>query len=901
MTLPPKMTTTLPRTSRTRAPGVAATACALAFILAACGPAPDGSGYGPDTGIGADPCLPGGEPTMRHVPSPDWGEQVIYMMFTDRFDDGDPDNNDFGQGEYDPSSPSHFNGGDLQGIIDRLDYIQGLGATAIWITPPVRNQWWSTPYRAAGWHGYWAQHFMEMDPHAGTLEDYRRLSHELHCRGMYLVQDIVINHVGNYYAYDGEWNPDDPTENFYLIEEGITEPTAPTQEPFNLIDPRIPEHREADIYHWTPQVTDYDDPYQLNYFGFGYLADINTENPVVLDAFKESYGYWIREVGVDGFRIDTVQYVDQPFWHHFLHDEDGIYATAAATGRDHFITFGETMMASDPFANQGEDRNAYFMDYEGLPGLNSMLGFPLYFSQRRVLSEGQPAAQLAYRLEQHMSAYPDPRVIPTFIDNHDTARFIATAGEAAFRQALALVYTIPGLPIVYMGTEQKMTETRHAMFAGGWEAEVDRFDTESDGYRLLRDLAALRASDALFTDGDLEVLAGETAGPGLLAYRRDHEDRAVLVLLNSADHGILVHELATGLAPETRLEALWADGPVPGLATGRDGLLSLELPARAAWVLRPAGPAKAPGDPSKDGEAPVTITFDAAPEGEVLLEDTPVTGRSAPDRELQVIPDGNLDRARTVRTDAEGRFELVLPVRDLGEAERNLQLRDPASGAVSPRLSYRTQVSEPEFELRFDDPMGDALGPRNDYVIPQHSESRQQRDIESLRVRGAGRNLEIELTMKEVSTPWSPINGFDNVAITTFIGFPDRSDSGARALPLLGADMPDGRHWNLAHAMSGWLSYVYRDEGATGDHQGARQGFAPRVVGDAANRTITVFLEGGRLGIEDWTGVTLYVTTWDMNGEGGYIDLLAEPSNWAFGGGQAGDPKIADDLLVTLP
>ena len=66
----------------------------------------------------------------------------------------------------------------------------------------------------------------------------------------------------------------------------VTEPTAPTQPPYDLIDPRIPEHREADIYHWTPQVTDYEDPYQLNYFGFGFLADINTENPVVLEAFK---------------------------------------------------------------------------------------------------------------------------------------------------------------------------------------------------------------------------------------------------------------------------------------------------------------------------------------------------------------------------------------------------------------------------------------------------------------------------------------------------------------------------------------------------------------------------------------------------------------------------------------
>lgn len=878
-----------------------------ALLLTACGEPPLDSPAGTaDTmtaaGLAAEQpvdreaiCAPDSDELLLHVPSPDWGEQVVYMMFIDRFNDGDPTNNDFGEGEFDPTSPSHFNGGDIQGIIDQLDYIQGMGATAIWITPPVRNQWWSTPYRAAGWHGYWAQHFKEMDPHFGTLEEYQRLSHELHCRGMYLVQDIVINHVGNYYAYDGEWNPDDPTENFYLIEEGVTEPTAPTQEPFNLIDPRIPEHREADIYHWTPQVTDYDDPYQLNYFGFGFLADVNTENTVVLEAFKDSYNYWIREVGVDGFRIDTVQYVKQPFWHHFLHDENGVYAAAAETGREFFITFGETMMASEPFQTEGEDRNAYFMDYEGLPGLNSMLGFPLYFSQRRVLSEGQPAAQLAFRLEKHMTAYPDPRVIPTFIDNHDTARFIATAGIEAFRQALVLVYTIPGLPIIYMGTEQKMAETRHAMFAEGWGAQGDNFATDSDGYTLLQTLGGLRASDPLFTDGELAVLAGETAGPGLLAYRRDFDGRQVLVLMNSADHGILVHELETGLPAETRLEALWAQGAIDTVATGRDGLLSLELPARAAWVLRPAGPAE-----TIAAAVDVTpIAFDDAPADQLLTADTTLTGTAAPDTMLKVIPDGNLDKATRVTTDSEGRFSLILPVRDLGEAERSVQLRDPTAGTVSERITYRTRVSSPTLDETFDDATGEGLGPEGRYVIPQHSESRRQREIESIRVRAAGRNLELELTMAEVSTPWSPINGFDNVAVTTFIGFPDQA--GATVLPLLNAHMPEGTHWNLAHATSGWLSYVYREEGASADHQGARQGFAPRVQGDTAARTITLFLEGARLGVDDWSGATLYVTTWDMNGEGGYIEILEEPSNWAFGGGQPGDPKIADALLVTLP
>ena len=203
----------------------------------------------------ADGCAADDGPLL-HVPSPDWRDQVIYMLMIDRFSDGDPGNNDQGYGEYDPSLASHFSGGDLQGVMDRLDYIRSLGATAVWITPPVYNQWWSTPYQAAGWHGYWAVHFQEIDPHFGTLETYKRLSHELHCRGMYLIQDIVANHAGNFFGYDGEYDPGDTARNFYLLEPDSHQP-APVQYPFNQIDRLNPEHFAADIYHWTPPVQDY--------------------------------------------------------------------------------------------------------------------------------------------------------------------------------------------------------------------------------------------------------------------------------------------------------------------------------------------------------------------------------------------------------------------------------------------------------------------------------------------------------------------------------------------------------------------------------------------------------------------------------------------------------------------
>lgn len=127
-----------------------------------------------------------------------WHDVVLYEIMIDRFNDGDPTNNDQGYGEYDPSDPAKYSGGDLKGIIEKLDYIKGLGVDGIWITPPVANQWWDPWVNYGGYHGYWARNFKEVDEHFGDLETYKSLSEELKRRGMVLIQDIVVNHVGNY-------------------------------------------------------------------------------------------------------------------------------------------------------------------------------------------------------------------------------------------------------------------------------------------------------------------------------------------------------------------------------------------------------------------------------------------------------------------------------------------------------------------------------------------------------------------------------------------------------------------------------------------------------------------------------------------------------------------------------
>ena len=892
---------------------------AVLVTLAACTqdrPGNDAGLAGQPAPASADVCI-SGDGQLLHVPSPDWRDQVIYMLMTDRFDDGDPTNNDQGYGEYDPSQPSHFSGGDFQGVIDRLDYLRALGVTAVWITPPLYNQWWSTPYQATGWHGYWPVHFQEVDPHYGTLDDYKRLSHELHCRGMYLIQDTIANHVGNFYAYEGEYDPDDTAAGFYLLEPDSHQP-APVQYPFNQIDRLNPEHYAADIYHWTPPITDFSSLHQEHYYSLGHVGDVNTENPEVIAKFKEIYKFWIDEVGVDAFRMDTVSLVPFPFWNRFLRDDDGIYAHARERGKENFLTFGEATAVSDPYDDAGERRVAAYLETDGQLGPNSMLSYPLYHGINRALARGAPSAALGYRLERHVENYPDPFTIPIFIDNHDTARFLAAGHPAAFRQALALMFTIPGIPIVYQGTEQALPESRMAMFAGGYRNAEGSFDENSEHFQYLRRLTALRAEHPVLTRGGLEVLASESAGPGVLAWRREFGGESVIVLLNTANHSAFAHRLDVGAPPFQRLEALFAEPAAESAAepaiTGADGRLSLRLPPRAAVVLRSAGETVPTGDTVPSGEpvpsdesaptgepvADLDIVVDSSGiEGAVFTGDFELTGRvSRGNAPLQLIPNGNLDRATEFTADAQGEWRIEVPVRDLGESAHFLQVYSAESDRLSERVNYTTRVTEAALSAGIADDPDDAYGPTGQYVTPQHPDSARQREIESVSARTAGRNLELTLTMAEITTPWLPPYGFDNVLLTTFFDLPDRQ--GATVLPLLDASAPESMDWDLAHYARGWDSYTYLASGSGANRQGDKLGVSPRVSADRDNRTITLFYEGAALGVDDWTGSRIYVTTWSSTAEGDYIDFRPEPADWFFSGGEPGDPKILDDALLDL-
>lgn len=527
---------------------------------------------------------------VLNVPSPEWQDQIIYFIVTDRFNDGDPSNDNQGAGEYDPTYNAKYSGGDIRGIEQKISYIQRLGATAIWLTPPIANQWWDPRVNYGGYHGYWASNFVEVDKHMGTHDDYQKLSSALHKAGMYLIQDIVVNHTGDFFYYNGDWDPSNPAYNWARNTASVPV-TAPTQWPFNMDNPTDPAQRAAAIYHWTPDISDFTNEYQvLNYQLYG-LDDLNSENPVVRHALRKSYGYWISTVGVDAFRIDTAFYVPQPFFSDFMYSKDptapGIQQVARSNGKKNFLAFGEGFATDGPYDGTNSKKiESYMVDPSGNDILPAMLNYPLYGTLGDVLHGAHPTAELGYRIKDMMQVFKRPYLMPTFLDNHDVDRFLADGSMGALQQGLVLIMTLPGIPVIYYGTEQAFLIQRGSMFAGGYGSYgKDHFDTSAPLYQFIAELADLRKHNKVFSRGTPTILDQESTGPGAFAYEMTYAGTSAVVAINTSGTESKTRTFATGFAPGTLLlnrVAIGSHGPP--LVVAADGTVTVKLPPRSAFV-----------------------------------------------------------------------------------------------------------------------------------------------------------------------------------------------------------------------------------------------------------------------------------------------------------------------------
>ncbi|SPO19745.1 related to alpha-amylase [Ustilago trichophora] len=327
-----------------------------------------------------------------------WKTRTIYQIVTDRFG--------VASGVTPSSCAAGTNvycGGTFQGIISKLDYIANMGFDAIWISPIVTNVDSPNAY-----HGYWAQDLYSINSHFGSASDLQALSNALHSRGMYLMIDVVANHMG-------------PQVNGNSVNNN---PSA--YKPFN----------QPSQYHNFCTITNYNDQTNVEQCWLGSdqqsgLPDLNTENSVVYNGLYSWVKSLVGNYSVDGLRVDTVKHVRKDFWPGF-NSNAGVYCT------------GE-VLSGDP---------AYVSPYQQV--MDGIINYPIFYPLTRAFQRpAQGFTEMKNMINTIRSQFKDPLLLTNFLENQDQPRFPSlTSDRALAKSAITYILTGDGIPIIYYGQEQ---------------------------------------------------------------------------------------------------------------------------------------------------------------------------------------------------------------------------------------------------------------------------------------------------------------------------------------------------------------------------------------------------------------------------------------------------------------
>jgi alpha-amylase len=574
-----------------------ALALALVALAAAAGcPASAGRAQDGDAAPGQVVADAAGEPPPLSTWVDDWRDEVIYHLLVDRFANGDPDN-DLG---VDLSNPRAHHGGDWQGIIDRLDYLEALGVTAIWISPVVANT-------GGGYHGYWTLAFDQPNPAFGDLATLRALVDAAHDRGIKVIVDVVINHVGHVFFYDrndngvedeGEFAPPWDPGGVRTLDGSAPAPIVFYDDPDRgRFAPSPPEFANPDWYNRRGRIGDWDHPTQRLLGDFGGSKDLDTSHPEVRAALIRVFADWIEKTDVDGFRIDTVRHVEHDFLREFA---EAMRAHAAALGKERFFLFGEALTGDvEELAT-----------YTSAGALDAVLDFRLHFAGfGDVFGRGGATRQLEELWHEKERLFgdaahpggigvPPRRALVNFIDNHDVHRFLHdTPSPGALRAALAYLLTYDGVPTIYYGTEH--------LFDGGrdpanredlWDSG---YDTSGEMFAFIARLIEIRAERAALRRGDTRfrwssTRTGGEQDAGVIAFERMTDDEVVLVVVNT--HGVERETSASSLgfgdmrvsfAPGTELFDLLDPTAAP-LTVDAEQHLVVRVPPHGVRILSPS-------------------------------------------------------------------------------------------------------------------------------------------------------------------------------------------------------------------------------------------------------------------------------------------------------------------------
>ncbi|OMH32288.1 alpha-amylase family glycosyl hydrolase [Tersicoccus sp. Bi-70] len=558
----------------------------------------------------------------------------FYFVMADRFANGTTANDTGGLGSnrlvsgFDPTSKGFYNGGDLKGLTSKVDYIKGLGTTAIWLTPSFKNkavQLEDGP--SAGYHGYWITDFTRIDPHLGTNADLKSLISAAHQRGMKVYFDIITNHTADVISYEPKARMPYITKALFPYKDAngnaFDDKAYAGTNTFPPLDPAVsfpyrpildPAETNLKVPAWLNDVTNYhnrgDTTYQgenSTYGDFSGLDDLFTEKPQVVNGMMDIYETWIKDFGVDGFRIDTMKHVNDEFWQTF---GPKVLQFAHEAGKSQFFMFGEVFDTSRDFTSRYTTTNK----------MQSVLDFPFQDAARNYASKGTSAADLQTFFagdDWYTDADSNVYQLPTFLGNHDMGRigsFIqadnAGAGDGVWlakdRLAHELMYFSRGNPVVYYGDEQGFTgpggdqSARQTMFASkvpeyltddliGTTAThaKDNYVTTHPLYRSIAELSALTKQYPALRNGAHQNRYADT-GPGIYAFSRIDRatQREYVVVLNNSTTAKTAP--ITTFLPRSSFTRIYGSGPKLAFSNG-GGSVRLGAPALSATVYASNG------------------------------------------------------------------------------------------------------------------------------------------------------------------------------------------------------------------------------------------------------------------------------------------------------------------------
>lgn len=491
-------------------------------------------------------------------------QDLIYLIMPDRFANGDPDNDVVPEmNEVHLNRQKFFfrHGGDLQGVINKLDYLEDLGVTALWLNPVLEN---NQPY--ASYHGYAVTDHYRIDRRFGTNEKYKELVSKAHAKGIKIIMDVIFNHVGDehYLMRDlpgSDWIHQWP-------EYTKTTYRAPT-----LLDPNASEYdRKLMTDGWFDK----------------HMPDLNQQNPHVANYLIQNSIWWTLWSDQDAFRIDTYAYANGEFaaeWNRRLLAEI-----------PHLGIFGETWVHGPGVQAWFTGGRNIHQDFDThLPGVTD---FQLYYAIQEALGRGpgwtEGVNRIYYTLAQDY-LYEDPTKNVIFLDNHDISRLFTTLGEdmTKMKSALALLLTMRGIPMLNYGTELGFTgaggafgEAGRVDFPGGFPGDetdlfqpADRNETQAELHDYITQLANFRKQSKALTHGkSIQFVPRD----GVYIYFRQYGEETVMVVFNGNNDPVTLDDLS----PYQEMLGGYGAGYDVGRGLENVPLEDLALEGKGVMVLR---------------------------------------------------------------------------------------------------------------------------------------------------------------------------------------------------------------------------------------------------------------------------------------------------------------------------